>query len=338
MRALFASKQEKPQVESQYTGIAPTPALVQHRFQAMKINLIDIHPVRPWLLFNDKASNQVYLYDYEQADVLHSFSIPQIFEQRKEEIQLLRILERNYNGVNLPDWYQNELSLFQAATVGNDAAAASSQAQAAQAAASSGELKGLRLFDEEIVHWKLNFEKERGNMVQQQGIVKSSANNLKTLASVGKRLTMTSIMQQQVFNAVNGQQDAVAAAASPTPNGSAASAQAASNSKKKVKFVANRAPKCIVLHLEQRLVMLRYDEVSSSIFVFDELKHTQLENKTITCMEFIYTQPIVAVGCSDGSIRLWNYADKQVMKKVIPAHLKPVQKMICVHVRYTLFF
>ena len=35
---------------------------------------------------------------------------------------------------------------------------------------------------------------------------------------------------------------------------------------------------------------------------------------------------------SDGSIRLWNYSEKQVLKKVIMAHTKPVQKIVVVHV------
>lgn len=42
--------------------------------------------------------------------------------------------------------------------------------------------------------------------------------------------------------------------------------------------------------------MLKYDEISSNTFEFDEVKSTELDNKTITCFEFIYTHPLIAIG------------------------------------------
>jgi WD40 repeat protein len=81
--------------------------------------------------------------------------------------------------------------------------------------------------------------------------------------------------------------------------------------------------------------MLRYDEISSSLFFFDEIKSSQLENKNITCMEFLYSQPVIAVGCSDGVIRLWNYNTKSIVKNV-PSATKGIQKMIAVAVCYLL--
>ena len=281
MKSVFGSKvdmnMESSTTGSEFqSGLAPRPSLLQHRFPSMKVKRVDVHPVRPWILFSDKhAKGQIYLYDYEQNDVLHSFSVASIFEQRKEEIQLLRVLERTYNGITMPDWYLNELihsqphSQSQSQLQSQSSGAADAAAQAVEATIrAAGEVRDLRLFDEEIVHWKLNVEKTRDERV---GIVRSGSRNLKTLQSVGKRLGYASM---DFMSQASGGGDG-----------------------KSSKFAPSRPPRCIVLQLDKSMVMLRYDEVSSSMYVFDELKHSQLDNKNITCMEFIYSQPIIAIGC-----------------------------------------
>lgn len=265
--------------EAAKQATAPYPTLLQHKFANLKITQFDIHPVKPWILFAEKDSKKghIFLYDYEQHDVLHSFAVHTLFEQRKEEMQLLRILEKNYNGITLPDWYISELLLLQQnsnanANIDTAALTAANAAEAEKALKNAGELKGIRLYDEDVVHWKLNYDRERDTSSQQQqqatqdqqGGIKRQESQVKTMQRVGRRLSF--------------------------------SAQTAPQLEKKERFVASRAPRCIVLHLEYRIVMLRYDEVSSSLFVFDEVKHTQLDNKTITCMEFLYSHPLIAVG------------------------------------------
>jgi WD40 repeat protein len=43
-------------------------------------------------------------------------------------------------------------------------------------------------------------------------------------------------------------------------------------------------------------------------------------------MEFLYSHPMIAVGCSDGVIRLWNFKTKTITKNVNSA-TKPIIKM-----------
>ncbi len=101
--------------EAAKQALAPYPTLLQHKFPHLKITLFDIHPVKPWILFAEKDTKKghIFLYDYEQNDVLHSFAVHTLFEQRKEEMQLLRILEKNYNGITLPGMiFQKKLLIF----------------------------------------------------------------------------------------------------------------------------------------------------------------------------------------------------------------------------------
>lgn len=55
---------------------------------------MDIHPVKPWILFTEKKSNgNVVLYDYEEETILHQFSLLSIYDSKKQEINILKMLE-----------------------------------------------------------------------------------------------------------------------------------------------------------------------------------------------------------------------------------------------------
>jgi WD40 repeat protein len=255
----------------------PVPTCLLARFPDIKVHHMDLHPVKPWILFATKAG-QVYLYDYAQNDVLHSFSLNSMYDSKREEAQLLKVLEKNYNNVSLPDWYDDNLL----------------QAQ------KLGDLKTIRLYDEDIVHWKLN-EKEHDT-----NTIINTVHNTQ-FEKVGRHLNLAGSNDNNLKMDLGG------------------------SSKQSKTYVPSRRPKCVVLQTETRVIMMRYDEVSSSLYFFDEVKHTQLDNKNITCMEFLYTHPIIALGCSDGSIRLWNYKTKEILKKIILSTAK-VTKLIAVPV------
>jgi WD40 repeat protein len=80
------------------------------------------------------------------------------------------------------------------------------------------------------------------------------------------------------------------------------------------------------------LSLLKYDEGLSSLIIIDEVRNTQIENKNIVCYEFLYSSPLVALGCSDGVIRFWDYSKSKISSLKVEAHTKPIIKMISIYV------
>jgi WD40 repeat protein len=103
----------------------------------------------------------------------------------------------------------------------------------------------------------------------------------------------------------------------------------------KKKFVASKNPKCIVIHSENSVGLLKYNETTK--IYFDEVRSSALGNKNITCYEFLYTQPVIALGGSDGNIRFWNYSKKKVTQDKVDVHTKSVVKIVVIHVCFILF-
>jgi WD40 repeat protein len=62
-----------------------------------------------------------------------------------------------------------------------------------------------------------------------------------------------------------------------------------------------------------------------------------LGNKNVTCYEFLYKQPVIALGGSDGNIRFWNYSKKKVTQDKVDVHTKSVVKIVVIHVCFILF-
>jgi hypothetical protein len=99
---------------------------------------------------------------------------------------------------------------------------------------------------------------------------------------------------------------------------------------KRLKYNPRREPRCIAIQTDTRFTLFKYDEDTSG-YVFDEVKSTQLEGKTIVTFEFLHNLPLVALGCSDGTVRFWNYSTNQVENdRKIQAHSKSILKMIVV--------
>lgn len=261
------------------TIFSPTPTCLISRFPDNKVHHIDIHPVKPWVLFANRTG-QIHLYDYEQNDVLHSFSLNSMYESKREEALLLKVLEKNYNNISLPDWYDEQLLQPQ----------------------KPGELKSVKLYDDDVIHWKLN-EREHDSQL----IVSERYN--KQFERVGRSLNLSGSVDTPISSPIS----------------------AGGNSFSKIKpYIPSKKPKCIVLHTESRVIMLRYDEMSSSVYFFDEVRNTQLDKQNIQSIEFLYTHPIIALGLSDGTIRLWNYKTKEVSNKIVSTQSK-VLKMIAIH-------
>ena len=81
------------------------PTFVQSCFTKTNISLMDIHPVKPWILFTEKKSNgNVVLYDYEEETILHQFFLLSIYDSKKQEINILKMLEKSYNNITLPEY------------------------------------------------------------------------------------------------------------------------------------------------------------------------------------------------------------------------------------------
>eukprot|EP00817_Percolomonadidae_sp_ATCC50343_P003506 CAMPEP_0117419062 /NCGR_PEP_ID=MMETSP0758-20121206/714_1 /TAXON_ID=63605 /ORGANISM="Percolomonas cosmopolitus, Strain AE-1 (ATCC 50343)" /LENGTH=766 /DNA_ID=CAMNT_0005199931 /DNA_START=342 /DNA_END=2642 /DNA_ORIENTATION=+ len=93
-------------------------------------------------------------------------------------------------------------------------------------------------------------------------------------------------------------------------------------------------PKCIIITTEQRIIFLAYTDLNNESWIeAQELKYYQLESKTITCFEMLSSHPIIAIGCSDGTIRFYNYAKREVeeVMKINKAHSKKVTHLKVVH-------
>lgn len=179
-----------------------------------------------------------------------------------------------------------------------------------------GELIGVKLFDEDVVNWKLNYERERfpASMADLQ------SNNVIDFRQQVSVQTLQAINKRLGFNSSHSTASKVVAQSSQHSLPASAS-----------NFIPRRTPRCILLHFDHRIILLRYDDTQQIYLFVDEVKHTQLEKQSVTCVEFIYTHPLIALGCSDGCIRLWNYADKTVLPKKITAHSKSVLKMHRIH-------
>ncbi|KAG2392935.1 hypothetical protein C9374_009512 [Naegleria lovaniensis] len=246
----------------------------QSFFSNMKVHYCDVHPVKSWVVFADKRGS-VYLFDYIQNDLLHTFSLNSMFESKKEETNLYRTLDKNFKNVQLPYWYDEELFTK------NE---------------KFGDLKSVRFYDEHVQYWKLrqlNSMMGSDSNQQQQVQIPTSA---RTIDDDEDRSRMVGVNG----NVIGGN------------------------------LVNDRPPKCLVLQTDSRIIMLRYDEVSSLLFFFDDVKSSQLDNKTITCFDFLYRQPVMAIGCSDGSVRFWDFQQRRVLNKVINAHPKSVSHILTV--------
>ncbi|KAL0482223.1 hypothetical protein AKO1_015324 [Acrasis kona] len=263
-----SSKAKSPRAATvNETGGTLIPTVLLNRFPDIKAHHIDVHPVKSWILFADRKG-AVYLYDWEQHDVLWSFSLNGCYENKKEEISLYKVLEKNYNNISLPDWYDE--TLLRGDKI--------------------GDIESVQWYDEDVVHWKLHDKLENTEV----GMFDKEF-------ELNRRLSL-------------------APSPRPSPNGL---------SIKSKRFISAKTPKCIVLQTESRIILLRYDEASSGLFFFDEVKSSSLENKSITSFAFLYSHPIIAIGCSDGVVRLWNYKTKSVVK-VITIGTKPVTKMLTI--------
>ncbi|EFC43654.1 predicted protein [Naegleria gruberi] len=265
----------------QIKGLDPTaPPIVdvlnngQAFFSSMKVHYCDVHPVKSWVVFADKRGS-VYLFDYIQNDLLHTFSLNSMFESKKEETNLYKTLDKNFKNVQLPYWYDEELL--------------SSKNE------KFGDLKSVKFYDEHVQYWKL---RQLNNM--------SGSDQIQNVQSPVMRVGGVDNDDESRSRMVG-------------VNGAVGFAN------------ADRPPKCIVLHTESRIIMLRYDEVSSLLFFFDDVKSSQLDGKSIVCFDFLYKQPIVALGCSDGSIRFWDFQQRKVLNKIIPnVHSKGISQLLTV--------
>lgn len=92
---MFAKKGKLNSPSISENANAPVPTTLLHRFPDLSVHHLDIHPVKPWILFADRRG-AVYLYDWEQHDVLWSFSVNGMYETKKEEISLYKVLEKYY--------------------------------------------------------------------------------------------------------------------------------------------------------------------------------------------------------------------------------------------------
>ena len=246
----------------------------QSFFTNLKVHYCDVHPVKSWVVFGDKRGS-VYLFDYLQNDLLHTFSLNSMFESKKEETNLYRTLDKNFKNVQLPYWYDEELFTK------NE---------------KFGDLKSLRFYDEHVQYWKLR------QLNSMSGVDPQQVQQPQTPTPRG--VVEDDDTDRSRMVGVNG---AVGGAS------------------------LDRPPKCIVIHTDTRIIMLRYDEVSSLLFFFDDVKSSQLDNKTITCYDFLYKQSVMAIGCSDGSIRFWDFQQRKVLNKIIPnAHSKPLSQLLTV--------
>ncbi|KAL9656191.1 hypothetical protein ABK040_007808 [Willaertia magna] len=255
----------------------PNISVLSDFYPHLKIHYCDIHPVKSWVLFADKRGS-IYLFDYLQNDMLHSFSLNSMFESKREETNLYRTLDKNFKNVQLPYWYDEELFTKNEKI---------------------GDLKAVKFYDEHVEYWKKR---------QVNGFMMYEEKN---------DLNHTSSNTRNIHEELDDE-------------GNTSRSMGTMNSLAKGMNM-NRPPKCIVLQTDMRIIMMRYDEVSSLMFFFDEVKSSQLDNKNITCFDFLYKQPIIAIGCSDGSIRFWDYQQRKVINKIIlNAHTKPITHMITI--------
>lgn len=250
------------------------PIFQQNIFSKLSIGLIDTHPVKPWILFSEKKNQTIYLYDYEEKSILSQFSLNSLYESKKQEISFIKLLEKSYNNITLPEYDEQYYKVEKV-----------------------GDLKSIKLYDIDIVLWKITE-------------VETSATKKTSTAKISKKLSFEgSIAAQQYFKSkITGEKQRLT---------------------KRLIYNPRREPRCILIHTETRLTLLKYDE-STFNANFDEIKSSQLENKTITCVEFLYNQPIIAIGCSDGVVRFWNYSTNKILDKKITAHSKAIIKMITV--------
>eukprot|EP01080_Neovahlkampfia_damariscottae_P010372 gene10372-2901_t len=239
---------------------------------------MDIHPVKPWILFSEKKSNSnVVLYDYEEETILHQFSLLSIYDSKKQEINILKMLEKSYNNITLPEYDEHYLKLDKV-----------------------GEIKKIKLYDPDIIYWKIqNMEFAEGS--KKDSILSKIIINTSFAGSIAT--------QQSFKSKVSGEKLRLT---------------------KRLKYNPRREPRCIAIQTDTRFTLFKYDEDTSG-YIFDEVKSSQLENKTIVTFEFLYNLPLVALGCSDGAIRFWNYSTGQVENdRKIQAHSKSILKMIVV--------
>lgn len=250
------------------------PILLQTIFTKLSIGLIDTHPVKPWILFSEKKNQTIFLYDYEEKSILSQFSLTSLYESKKQEISFIKLLEKSYNNITLPE-YDEQYSKVEKV----------------------GDLKSIKLYDTDIILWKITESETSGNR-------KTST------AKISKKLSFEgNVAAQQNFKSkTTGEKQRLT---------------------KRLIYNPRREPRCILIHTENRLTLLKYDEDTFNAN-FDEIKSSQLDNKSINYVEFLYNQPVLAIGCSDGIIRFWNYSTNKILDKKITAHSKGIIKMITV--------
>lgn len=347
-----------------YTFLPDGPQLLSHHFMHERVHLIDVHPVRPWILTADRSQNHIRLFDYEQKTELLGIYLETLLDRRKREIEQLKVLDRNYRGIEFPQWYtqlERRGTLADYCTDSVD-----------KIMKNLGELRSVRLFDEDIVLWRLAYEREhtrdmdddddgddgrhrqhhqRRQQHQQQrdyeneyeyshvapAVVQTqSVADAKNMKAVIRRIGLSGAAAEESGGKSDGSLAAeTTLATTPTDldpaKGTPVSYSSLMRKMKPIPYAIRKTPRFVVLHFANRVLMLRYDDTQHIHLFVDEVKHTQLDNKHIVSLEFIYTHPLVALGGSDGCIRLWNYADRSVLPTKINAHSKSVGKMLIIH-------
>lgn len=94
------------------SNVQPTPSLLLHAFDKQKVHFVDVHPVKPWVVLGQKTGNLI-LYDYNQHTIIHSFSLNMMYDSKKEEVQLMKALEKTYQNISLPDFDPELLKITQ---------------------------------------------------------------------------------------------------------------------------------------------------------------------------------------------------------------------------------
>jgi len=125
-----------------------------------------------------------------------------------------------------------------------------------------GEIKKIKLYDPDVIYWKIQ------NMEFAEGSKKDSI-----LSKIIINTSFSgSIASQQSFKSkVSGEKQRLT---------------------KRLKYNPRREPRCIAIQTDTRFTLFKYDEDTSG-YVFDEVKSSQLDNKTIVTFEFLYNLPLV---------------------------------------------
>jgi len=118
--------------------------------------------------------------------------------------------------------------------------------------------------------------------------------------------------------------------AAPPESGTGESSTAMPN-----EYIPDLVPISIVLQTEKRVIMIQYDEISMIRFRLREVKYSDFAGpkSSITCMEFLSSYPLIALGCADGAIRFWNYSTAKVEEGMTlrGVHQKAIVKIAVVH-------